>query len=327
MLPEEDIPDEFKKFLLANDVSLSLYYSFVPRKFVYLYGESKLTTLDMNELEPIMWLNGLYRLPSSCKSKDKSSSTFYMDAASALAVHVLDPRLGEHILDLCCAPGMKLSLIGLIVGKEGSVTGVDISKDRLATCRSIVKKHKVPRCRLFQKDGRVFNELPLVFSKSSDLKHSSNYSTPFFQSTAYRRFPCKSSPELYDRVLVDAQCTHDGSIKHIQKATKQIWSTSLRHQFCESELTKLYDLQLSLLLNGFRMCRQGGCIVYSTCSFSIKQNEEIVAKFLASTPNAQLEHLSIPGFDDQQHLHSPFIRVDPRIHDCGFLFIAKIIKT
>lgn len=30
---------------------------------------------------------------------------FGMDLSSALAVHILAPQPGEHVLDLCCAPG------------------------------------------------------------------------------------------------------------------------------------------------------------------------------------------------------------------------------
>src|SRR6185436_8782330 len=38
----------------------------------------------------------------------------------------------------------------------GTVTGVDISKHRAATCRSLLKKYRIGRARLFVTDGTTF---------------------------------------------------------------------------------------------------------------------------------------------------------------------------
>lgn len=73
-------------------------------------------------------------LPGSVKiaSSDayKAGSIYGIDASSGAAVLALDPQPGEHILDLCCAPGAKLCMIADLLGREGSVTGVDVSKVR-----------------------------------------------------------------------------------------------------------------------------------------------------------------------------------------------------
>jgi hypothetical protein len=55
--------------------------------------------------------------------------------------------------------GAKLCMISNIIGSEGTgtVTGVDISPHRVATCRSLVKRYKVAeRVRLFNADGTTF---------------------------------------------------------------------------------------------------------------------------------------------------------------------------
>eukprot|EP00959_Pyramimonas_sp_CCMP1952_P032356 679218-Pyramimonas_sp.AAC.2 len=54
-----------------------------------------------------------------------------------------------------CA-GAKLCMIGDLLGGRGSVTGVDVARDRLATCRTLITKYKVPNCRLFLCDGTTF---------------------------------------------------------------------------------------------------------------------------------------------------------------------------
>ncbi len=38
-----------------------------------------------------------------------------MDASSGAAVVALDPRPGDHVLDLCCAPGKRLNPTTFII--------------------------------------------------------------------------------------------------------------------------------------------------------------------------------------------------------------------
>lgn len=43
--------------------------------------------------------------------------------------------------------------------------------------------------------------------------------------------------------------------------------------------------------NGFRLLKPGGTLVYSTCSLSLQQNEDIVQYLLRTEPHALLEPL------------------------------------
>ena len=76
-----------------------------------------------------------------------------IDVSSAIAVHALEISSTDHVLDLCCAPGGKMCLIGDMQGHDdesiGTVTGVDLSKHRLGTCKSLLRKYKMRRARLF----------------------------------------------------------------------------------------------------------------------------------------------------------------------------------
>ena len=78
-----------------------------------------------------------------------------------------------------------------------------------------------------------------------------------------------AAPTWYDRVLVDAQCTHDGSVKHIAKyATQWGWESFGRRAFGaasagpnveledeQAAATELQDTQRGLLRQGFRMLK------------------------------------------------------------------------
>jgi 16S rRNA (cytosine967-C5)-methyltransferase len=85
---------------------------------------------------------------------------------------------------------------------------------------------------------------------------------------------------LFDKVLVDAPCSGSGTLR--------------RHPEILLQLKKLdvaaYNaLQLGLLKKGFACLRSGGVLVYSTCSILAAENNALVQRFLAETPNAQLE--------------------------------------
>ncbi|CAI5473659.1 unnamed protein product [Closterium sp. Yama58-4] len=72
--------------------------------------------------------------------------------------------------------------------------------------------------------------------------------------------------EGYDKVLVDAECTHDGSLKHILKYDSWGWHTLNKRFLDPQRLSTLAALQRSLLETGFLLLKPGGRLVYSTCS-------------------------------------------------------------
>lgn len=56
-----------------------------------------------------------------------------MDAASMAAVLALQPRHGDVILDVCCAPGMKLNLIADMISEKANLTLDNQQKTSLST--------------------------------------------------------------------------------------------------------------------------------------------------------------------------------------------------
>jgi 16S rRNA C967 or C1407 C5-methylase (RsmB/RsmF family) len=100
---------------------------------------------------------------------------------------------------------------------KGTVTGVDISKHRLYTAKSIIQKYKLDRARLFLADGKSFATPPpsrigpLLISNQDTSKSTVSFVKPFFANRLIRSDP-QTVFTLYDKVLVDAECTHDGSI-------------------------------------------------------------------------------------------------------------------
>ena len=91
---------------------------------------------------------------------------------------------------------------------------------------------------------------------------------------------------LFDRVLVDAECSTDGAVRHLQhkyKRTNEVsegrappvdTSFTQNSKLIDSkELSELVLLQKNLIQSGFRLLKPGGHLVYSTCSLASEQNE------------------------------------------------------
>lgn len=70
----------------------------------------------------------------------------------------------QFVLSSVCvlSTGAKLCLISDLLDDSGSVTGVDVSRHRLAACRTMLQKYALGSlCRLFVADGTTFSIIPL----------------------------------------------------------------------------------------------------------------------------------------------------------------------
>ncbi len=86
----------------------------------------------------------------------------------------------------------------------------------------------------------------------------------------------------FDRVLVDAECSTDGAVRHmLHKHNNNDISFTENQKLTDSKkLIELVALQKDLINSGFRLLKPGGILVYSTCSLSNEQNEDVVSWLL-----------------------------------------------
>eukprot|EP00873_Tetraselmis_striata_P029242 jgi/Tetstr1/449506/TSEL_036595.t2 len=320
------LPESLAHFLQSHGVDPSVYdYCGQLPRYIRLNprhdGPAALRSLEA-ELgvthEPVPWLPGFYKLPGEARIASsaayRTGAIHGIDAASGAAVAALDPQPGEHILELCTAPGGKLCMIADTLDGRGSATGVDNSQERLAACRSVVRKYRSPACRLFRADGTTFSEPPpragapqekgsqrsrarkrsraaeaggapvLVWSSCPHPREAAGRALHEERATTGVSAVEEAQAPLYDRVLVDVECTHDGSIRHIAKFQEHGWG-GFEAKFL-SRLGELGGLQRALLRQGFAMLRPGGTLVYSTCSMTRAQNEDVVEWLLVHEPRA-----------------------------------------
>lgn len=371
----DGIPQALQDFWAGHGVSATNYvssdqwrYFRVTKLGIVEYEACKQQILaQWHDAVEVGGLHGVFRIPSSCTIA--SSSLFRegkicgMDLSSAAVIHMgLSLDGPHHVLDLCCAPGVKMSFISDTVHKGGSVTGVDVDPHRCDVTRNLLRKFKADNVRLFRADGTQFevlappsqqdiqietggqedvwkNHTPLVrkrlrrdsdvpetwnleSKKSQRKKHSNDLPGLVWSTQIDLRV---NSYRQYDRVLVDAECTTDGALRH-HTVPKKMDEEQVVVYRTQEQVEQTCRLQKELLTNGWKLLIPGGILLYCTCSLLPCQNEEVVQSLLDQDKSAVLEpfeHLNTVQIETVESLTMPHVRY---FKGSNNLFAARIRK-
>lgn len=77
---------------------------------------------------------------------------------------------------------------------------------------------------------------------------------------------------FFDKILVDAPCSGLGILQRKGDDVSDWWSP-------ESVL-RLQEVQYRLLISAYKMLRPGGTLVYSTCTLTIEENEDVISRIM-----------------------------------------------
>ena len=91
-------------------------------------------------------------------------------------------------------------------------------------------------------------------------------------------------PEFFDKVMVDAPCSGEGMFRKDEVAISE-WSPS--------QVLVCAERQAMILDNAAMIVKPGGSMVYSTCTFSVEENENTVREFLKRNKDFRIEKPSI----------------------------------
>ena len=78
----------------------------------------------------------------------------------------------------------------------------------------------------------------------------------------------------FDKIILDAPCSGSGMFRKENKMLED-WSYQ--------KVLKFAEVQKSLILIAYDMLKPGGTMVYSTCSFSFEEDEEVIDHLLANS--------------------------------------------
>lgn len=89
-------------------------------------------------------------------------------------------------------------------------------------------------------------------------------------------------PGFFNAIQVDAPCSGEGMFRKLPEAIEQ-WSVE-NVAICAARQKEILD-------NAAVMLKPGGTIVYSTCTFSKEENEDVIEYFLERHPDFTLEEM------------------------------------
>ncbi|MBN2566484.1 RsmB/NOP family class I SAM-dependent RNA methyltransferase [Candidatus Woesearchaeota archaeon] len=147
------------------------------------------------ELEPIPWCPEGFWVKS--ERRDIGNTTLHalghiyvQEAVSMIPPIVLDPRPGEHVLDLCASPGSKTTQIAAMMRNEGALVANDMTGARMKPLGLNLQRCGVSNAIITMMEGQWF------------------------------------TGKSFDRVLVDAPCSGTGTIRKSLK-TLRMWNPGM----------------------------------------------------------------------------------------------------
>ena len=131
----------------------------------------------------------------------------------------------------------------------------------------------------------------------------------------------KMFSETFDGVLLDAPCSNENKIIK-NKEVAAAWDDSL--------IYRMQKLQKELILSAFDTLKPGGILVYSTCTFSVEENEDVITFLLQNKNNAKLLNINNEkypnGLSSNEKVNENIIRIFPHQMPYDGFFIAAVKK-
>jgi NOL1/NOP2/sun family putative RNA methylase len=247
------------------------------------------------EARRLPWLDATWRVPADTTRAGKWPEfalglIHTQEEVSLWPIWALDPQPGEAVLDQCAAPGSKSARIAVTMGDTGMVLANDRKWPRLQGVQDIAARMGLTSLTAAHGDGA---QIP--------------------------------GEARFDRVLVDAPCTGEGTSRK---------SPGHRKRDRADEWEKMAALQKGLLRRAVELVKPGGVVVYSTCTYAPEENEAVLSG--VDPERAVIEPLTLPegvqaasGITEWQGRSfrpdvANALRFWPHLNDTGGFFVARL---
>ncbi len=119
-----------------------------------------------------------------------------------------------------------------------------------------------------------------------------------------------------DKVLIDAPCSGLGVIRRKPEIK---WTRT------EEDLDTLAGLQRKILAAASNYVKNGGRMVYSTCTLNEDENEKVVEEFINKNKNFEIETVEKKKYDILSNKEvNDYLNLYPNIHGTDGFFIASL---
>lgn len=220
---------------------------------------------------------------------------YVQEMAASLSVQMLWVNRWDAVLDMCAAPWWKsIQIADQLI--DWFLISNEIDSWRKKALESNLHRCWVYNVWVIQQDWRV------IWDKS---------------------------PEIFDKVLVDAPCSWEWMQ---YKSDKKVW------QWNEKKSRDLLKLQIDLLISWLKSLKVWGELVYSTCTTNVLENEYVISEVLKKYWD-KIELLDVPLDEKSVGINKwnweeilsleyakKVARLWPHVHQTWWFFIAKFRK-
>jgi 16S rRNA C967 or C1407 C5-methylase (RsmB/RsmF family) len=213
-------------------------------------------------------------------------SRYTLDSASVRAALALKVQPLDQVLDLCAAPGGKTLVLLECLQGRGSLVANELSSDRRRRLRDVIATH-VP------KDLQSLVTVTGFDGNQFGLKKKA----------------------VFDRVLLDAPCSSE---RHMMEEDPDVpgWK--------ESRTRQLAMRQYSLICSALLALKDGGTLVYSTCSISPLENDGVIERVLKKKGDRVSLEPETGDLSDLEPTRFGFQIFPDRAQGAGPIYIARL---
>ncbi len=235
----------------------------------------------------VYMIHTFYKIPSIRELRSYNLGLIYPQSLpSMVAVKVLDPQPGETVIDMCAAPGGKISYIAFLMKMQGQIYGFDRSESKINKLKETLNRLGIKNVKTMVMDTRYL-----------DLK------MPNLQA---------------DRIIIDPPCSALGV------------RPKLASDITFKKIIDYQQYQFQFLKSASKILKRGGVVVFSVCTITPHEVEEIAYKAMNELPLELVEQdtfIASTGSLKKYGLGKSVQRFQPHIDDTPGFSIIKMKKV
>jgi 16S rRNA (cytosine967-C5)-methyltransferase len=211
------------------------------------------------------------------------------DEGSQLIALACDVKPGMQVLDYCAGGGGKTLALASAMRVKGRIVAMDLEESRLLKAKTRFKRAKV---------SDIIETRPLSDEKS--------------------RKWLRRQKQSFDVALVDVPCSGTGTWRRNPDMRWRVYGPSLE---------ELIAVQADILERVAGVVKEGGRLVYATCSLLPEENEQQIEKFLSTHPDYELADLkSVWPEGCTPPNEGKYMRLTPKRHGTDGFFAAILLR-
>lgn len=219
-------------------------------KIIQFFQRAKIKLVPEKSVPHCFYIQGL----SDKKLKElpcyHNGEIYLQNLSSQLPPMSLNVKPGQEVLDLCASPGSKTTQLASLMKNQGVIIALEPDHIRFMRLNKNLTHQGCDIVESHQRRAEGFCR----------------------QALEEKRF--------FDKILCDVPCSGDGTFYVNQKSSYQHWDMK--------QVLNQAKLQKKILSKAVQILKPQGQLLYSTCSISPEENEEVLDSVLKQSPHLTL---------------------------------------